>query len=240
MRLGLFSLLIAGLAFGLTDHLSAQPGGGRGGRDADLFGLLRMQSVQGEIELVDDQMEEIEMLQEEMWTEMRQKMSSIRDLAPEERREKFAELREEITERREEYQAKIEQVLLPNQLKRLKELQIQRVARRGDRGTIGILDNEEICEELGIDEATREKLEKKSEEVLKELTEKIKKLRAQAEDEILSVLSSDQRKKYREKIGATFDFGNERGAGIGGRRGRGGGDEGGRGRRGRGLQDRGD
>ena len=44
-----------------------------------------------------------------------------------------------------------------------------------------------------------------------ELEERIKKLTADAEEELLSVLSSDQRKKFREKIGTTFDFGEDAG-----------------------------
>ena len=198
-----------------------------------MLGLLRMESIQGEIELVDDQREEIEALQEEMWTEMRERMSSVRDLEPEERRERFAELRIEMEAQREQYQERIEAVLLPQQLKRLKELQVQSGARRSGQGSLGILQNEAILEELGIDAEKRKELEAKAEEVLAKLQTQIKKMKADAEEEILSVLSSEQRKKFREKVGESFDFDRDGEAGFGGRGGRGGGAEG-RGREGRG------
>ena len=238
----LSTMIVAGLALGMTGITSAQPGGPGGalggfggeGRGQDMLGLLRMESIQGEIELVDDQREEIEALQEELWSEMRERMSSVRDLEPEERRERFAELRTEMETQREQFQERIEAVLLPQQLKRLKELQVQSVARRSGQGSLGILQNETILEELGIDAEKREELEAKAEEVLAKLQTQIKKMKAEAEDEILSVLSSEQRKKFREKVGESFDFDSGNDAGFRGRGGRGGGPEGRGGRGGRG------
>ena len=216
------------LALCLADVASAQPGGGGRGRGGfgggnNWLGLLRMDSIQNEIELVDDQQQEIESLQEEMWTEMRENMAGMRDLEPEERRERFAELREEMEERQVEYQEKIEKVLLPMQLKRLKELHLQSQSRRNGDGAMGVLQNEDLLEELGISEEQKKELEEKAEEVRKDLEKKIKELRAKAEKEILSVLSSEQRKKFLEKVGESFDFGNNRGGfgRDGGRQGRG-------------------
>ncbi|MEM9412258.1 MAG: hypothetical protein AAGA30_14175 [Planctomycetota bacterium] len=223
------------LCFG--DFADAQRGGfggrgfgGRGGGN-NWMGLLRMESIQNEIELVDDQMEEIEGLQEEMWQEMQESMRGMRDLAPEERREQFAELREQMEVRQKDYQKQIEDVLLPMQVKRLKELHIQSQARRSGNGAVGVLQNENMLEELGIDDDQREKLEKKIEEVRKEIEEKIKDIRKEAEEDILSVLTSEQRKMFRAKVGETFDFGGDRDPGF--RRERGG-DRGERGRGGRG------
>ena len=210
-------------------------GGGFGGRGGGSWlALLRMESVQNEIELVDDQLEEIEGLQEEMWQEMQESMRGLRDLPMEERREQFAELRGQMEEKQADYEKQIEDVLLPMQVKRLKELHLQSRSRRSGNGAVGILQNDEMLEELGIDEEQKKKLEEKIEEVRKEVEKKIKEIRKEAEDDILSVLTSEQRKMFREKIGETFDFGSDRDPGF---RRRGGGDGGerggGRGRRGR-------
>ena len=56
--------------------------------------------------------------------------------------------------------------------------------------------------------------------------QKIAELRKKAEDKVLSVLSKDQRKMFREKVGETFDFGDANDPGL--RRGGGRGDRGGR------------
>ena len=79
-----------------------------------------------------------------------------------------------------------------------------------------------MLEELGIDEEQKKKLEEKIEEVRKEVEKKIKEIRKEAEDDILSVLTSEQRKMFREKIGETFDFGSDRDPGF---RRRGGGEQ---------------
>ncbi len=245
----LSTMMVAGFTLCMADFTSAQPGGPGGlgsaggfgggggeGRGQDMLGLLRMESIQGEIELVDDQREEIEALQEELWNEMRERMSSVRDLEPEERRIRFAELRTEMEAQREQYQERIEAVLLPQQLKRLKELQVQSATRRSGQGSLGILQNEAILEELGIDAEKRKELEAKAEEVLAKLQTQIRKMKADAEEEILSVLSSEQRKKFREKVGESFEFDRDGESGFGGRGGRGGGPEG-RGGRGGGRPD---
>lgn len=228
------SLFFACLAMCFADVASAQPGlerPGSRGRANDLMGLLRNESVKAELELIDDQKEEIDSIMETMWSEMREKMSQnrdMRDLSPEERRQRYAELREEMDERRQKYMEQISEVLLPNQLARLKQLGIQSSSRRYGTGAIAVLFNKDFLDELGIDEETQEKLKKKTEEVLKELEQEVSKLRKKAEEEILSVLPSDVKKKFRESVGDSFDFSGGRGQfgldgranGFQGRRGR--------------------
>ncbi len=216
-----FSLCVAEIA-----SAQGRGGGGFGRGTTGWLGLLRMESVQTEIELVDDQLDEIESLQEEMWESMQQEMRSLRDLPSEERRERFSDLRTQMQERQEEYQEKIEGVLLPMQVKRIEELHVQSQFRRYGNGAFGLLRNSDMLEQLGIDEDTKKKMEEKAEEVKKELDEKIAELRKKAEDKVLSVLSKDQRKMFREKVGETFDFGDANDPGL--RRGGGRGDRGGR------------
>ena len=239
MRIRVFATAIAAvcvLSICFADVASAQPGGrggfgGRGffGGNDGWMGLLRNESVMNEIELVDDQKEEIAAIQDELREEMRERMMEMRDVPREERREMFTEMREEMEERQVEIQKEIEKVLMPMQIKRLKELEVQRAAGRDGGGTMGVLNNADVLEELGVSDKQRKKLEEKAAELKKKLEEKIKKLRADAEEELLSVLSSEQRKKLRDKVGKTFDFGDE----FNRRGGRGGGrDRGDRGRRG--------
>ena len=147
-------MAVCALSLCITEIASAQGrrGGGFGrGGTAGWLGLLRMESVQNEIELVDDQLEEIESLQEEMWESMQEEMQSMRDLPPEERRERFAELRSEMEDRQAEYQEKIKNVLLPDQVKRVEELYVQSQFRRYGNGAYGLLHNQNMLDELGID-----------------------------------------------------------------------------------------
>ena len=195
------SVLMACCSVCFVDVASAQglqQSAGGGGRGNDLMNLLRNEMVQKELDLVDEQVEEIESVMEEMWSEMRErmgKMRDIRDLTPEERRDRYADIRKEMDDRRSKYQEEIDEVLLPNQLERLKQIGVQSRARRYGDGSIGVLQNKEFLAELGIDEETQEKLAKKTEEVLEKLQKQVVELRKKAEKEILGVLPSESRKK---------------------------------------------
>lgn len=198
--------MIAAISF--ADNADAQGLGSNRGNE--VMNLLRNEAVKSELELVDDQVQEIETIMEEMWAEMRErmgKMREFRDLTPEERREKYAEVREEMNERRKKYQEQVNDVLLPAQAARLKQLSVQSRARRTGDGALGVLQNSELLTELGIDEETQKKLKEKTEEVLKELKKKVDKLRKKAEEEILSVLPADKRKVFIEAVGTSFEFG---------------------------------
>ena len=220
----------------LTEVAMAQPffGGNNG-----WLGLLRNDTVMDEIELVDDQREEIEALEDEMRQEMRERMMELRDMDGGDRREMFAELREEMEERQTELQGEVEKVLMPMQLKRLKELEVQQTARRNGKGAMGVLANDDILDEIGVSDKQKEKLKEKAEELKKKIAERVKKMTEEAEEELLSILSSKQRTMLKEKMGEAFEFGEEfdrrggrggRGGGRGGGRDRG--DRGDRGRRG--------
>lgn len=202
------------LTTGFAEIASAQGRGGRGflgGFDGGYLSLLRNDAVMNEIELVDDQREELDLIQEEIRQEMRERMEEMRnsDMSWDERREIFTEMREEMQERQGDLQKQVEEVLLPGQIKRLKQLEVQNNARRNGNGRMGALSSDSMLEELGVDEKQKKKLEEKAAELKKKLQEKIKKLTSDAEEELLSVLSSEQRKKFMEKFGPAYEFGSD-------------------------------
>jgi len=230
------AILALGAVVSIADVGFAQRGGGRGfwgggAGGGGLSTLLRDSKVQEELELVEDQVADLEEIQSEMRQEMMEMFrggGGFRDLSDDERRERMEELRAKITERTKEMDEEIGQVLLPHQLTRLRELNFQSQIQRS--GTDGMADNESIIEALGITDEQKEKMKKAAEEASKKLEEKIQKLRQQAQDEVLAVLTPEQRKKFKELKGESFEFSNNRrGPNRGGLEGRRGGDRGGRG-----------
>ena len=222
----MLAALVAVLVF--ADISQAQRGGrgrGRGmfGAGGGMMRLLQNEQVREELQLVDDQMEEFEELQQELQDEMRSMFEGMRDLDRDERRQFFEDVRGKMEEKTKEYEKRMNEILLPHQVKRLKQIEMQ----MGNRG--GIANNSRLIEELGLEEGDVEKLKEKAAEVQKKLDEKIRKLRQQATDEIISVLSSEQQKKFKELMGEQFNMTQRRG-GPGGPGGRGGRDRGGRGR----------
>ena len=188
----------------VATDVSAQPGGGRGGRGGfgggGLTGLLRDSNVAKELELVDDQVEQIQEIGNGIGEKMRERFQELRNLPDDERREAFGSIAEEI---QEEIEKELSDVLLPHQMKRLKQIQMQQSLRGG--GANG-LTRGPLADELGITEEQIEELREKAEEVQEELQEEIRKLQEEAREEILTVLTPAQRRKYKELIGEPFEF----------------------------------
>ena len=230
LRKTIFAAIAALMCVCVASDAMAQ----RGGNDS-LLQFLGSDQVQKEIDLLDDQKEQIKEVQDEVRDIMREAFSGMRekfqDLSREERNDLMTELREQIKEDTEDAEKKVEEILVPHQLDRLKQLQLQSKMRRG--GTADAL-----ADALGLSEDEAEKLKEKEEEVKKELEEDIKKLREKALDKTLSVLPADKREKAKELIGEAFEQqrtrGGNRGGGGGARGGNRGGNRGGGGNRGRG------
>lgn len=211
----------------------AQPGGGRrqgqagpgmGGPGGPGMGgplqLLRLEQVQKEIELVDDQKTKLRELGEESAREMREAFSGMRDLNEEQRRERMEELRKKAQEREAELAKKIEAILLPHQLKRLKEISVQVQGIRA-------LNSAEVAKELGITEDQKAKMESIRREVtdqfaklreemqdlspeqrrerFREMGEKMRETQQQVEEKILNVLTAEQKEKFEALKGKKFD-----------------------------------
>ena len=243
--------VVALMMFGFVSQAEAQRGGGgRGGRDqSNELSLLGNEKVQEELELVDDQVQEIEELGDEMRTKMREMFSSRREdmqgASNEERREMWTEMQEELKEQYAELKPKVESVLLPAQVKRLAEIKMQATIRQSG-GLTSERGSQALKDQLNLTDDQIEAMKEKAAEVRETMAAKVAKLRKEAEAEVLSVLDSEQREKYKELMGESYDVdglfqrGGQRGGrggdAQGGRGGRGGGAQGGRGGRGGGDQ----
>jgi Spy/CpxP family protein refolding chaperone len=195
------------------------------------MGLLTDERVQQELELMDDQLEELRAIQEEAQSAMRDMFAEMGDANPEDRRQQMEGMREKIQERMSQYQEKVDAVLLPHQRDRLKQLTYQSEGRY--RGAGGALNNDRLLEELGVTGEQREKLNAALEKARQELQEKYAKMVRDAEEEVLDVLTAEQREQYRKLVGEPFEFGTPgRPGGERAERGERGGERGGRGDRG--------
>lgn len=231
-----FPLALAlGLVLCFVDMSFAQPGGGRGGRGGSQMGqifnnpimLLRNEKVAEELELVDDQMDELKELQEEAMSGMRDMFMGMRDMSQDEREEKM----EEVSDMMEKLKDDVNDILLPHQQKRLKQLNFQNQNRR--RGGTGVSGS--LAEELDISESQMEEMEEITAKGNEDIQKAVAKMREDIQKKVRGVLDSEQRKKWDELIGQEFDFGDRRSQWGGSQRGgdRGsdrGSDRGGRGR----------
>jgi hypothetical protein len=229
--------------------------GGGGGGDMTMT-LLRIEAVRTELEISPDQEEALTKMQEQGRPE--RPSGDFRNMDEEERTEFIAKIRKQAEERATKMKEQLEEVLFPEQLERLQEINIQLQG-------IAALRNAEVAKELKITDAQKKELEEvqaglmeKMREGMRELfssgsrdgiREKMEKMRDDMEGDVLGVLTSDQKKKFEEMKGEKFEmpegafgrggrggFGGRGGGEQGGRGGRGGGEQGGRGGRGGGEQ----
>ncbi|PQO25426.1 hypothetical protein C5Y96_24095 [Blastopirellula marina] len=157
-------------------------------------------------------MDDIRKLGEEMRNSMRDMFQGMRNASEDERREMFSKLQSA----REDVEKDLEKVLMPAQLQRLKQIQVQQQSR--GRGGVSFA-NPRIVEALGLSEAQLADLRDKAEELQNEMRAKVEELRKEADAELLQMLTPEQQKKWKEMMGEPFEMEQPRGGFQGGARG---------------------
>jgi Spy/CpxP family protein refolding chaperone len=234
--------VIAALA--LAANLQAQGPGGPGGRGVfggmgmgggGYLGLLRNEKVQKEIELVADQKEKIEKLAKETNDARREKMGDMSKLSREEMQKKWAEVGKEMQEEAAKTQKKVEEILLPHQVERLKQIQLQSMLQFGPGMALA---NPDVVKGLALTDDQQAKIKSINEETMKAMsemrpgggrpaTDEEREKRQKARDEfdtkrkesntkLLDVLTAEQKDKLEKMKGEKFDLSSLRPAGPGG------------------------
>lgn len=212
----LATLILVGTA--TTSAIYAQPGGGGGGRGqfggrgGGFFGgggggateslLLNSPQVQEALEIVPSQMKEIEELNAGMQEKLQSAFRDAQGGGEGDREARFDKIRDKMTEVANQYRSDLDKVLLPHQSKRLKQIAFQQEIR--GRGNVPNTDR--IGDALKLSEQQKEKLKAKAEEMEKKLREQIAKIRKDAEDELLTVLTADQQNQFKELSGEPFEL----------------------------------
>lgn len=196
-----------GMVVVLAASASAQRGGFRGG-DSTLR-LLRADEVLTELKVDADQKAEIAKILEASRGDRTR--PNLGDLSQEERRAKFAELREQAAKRAAETMTKIEGVLKPAQVKRLKQLGVQ---ARGARA----LTSKDVAESLKLSDAQQKEIAAAIEKSSAEMREafqggnrenarqKFTEIRKKLDEALMGVLTDDQKKEFNNLKGEAFDL----------------------------------
>jgi Spy/CpxP family protein refolding chaperone len=171
------------------------------------MGLVARDEVQQELQLVDEQKDKLKGITDEMRTKVRAQMGDIfrdmQNLSDDERAAKFGEIRTKMEALSAESEKQLEKVLLPHQMERLKQIDLQtKVQTRG----ASALTSGDVAKALNLTDEQREKLEKRAAEVQEELQAKIKQLQADARKKMLDVLTPDQQAQLEKMMGQQFDM----------------------------------
>ena len=179
------------------------PRGGFGGPGGKLM-MLQSEEVRKELEIVPDQQKELEKLRDEMRNQMRETFTGMRDLPEDQRRAAFDKMREKMREAAQEMEKKVNKVLLPNQIERLNQLDLQTQMRR--RGTDGALGSEAVVKALGITDAQKKQLQEVAAEAQKEMQATMEKAREEARKKVMAVLTPEQQNTLKKMIGEQFQM----------------------------------
>ena len=191
------------------------PGGFGGGRgpDGSMLGLLLIPEVNQELDLSDTQLGALVRLREQNRPEGRD--MDIRNMDREERREMFEKMQSERAAKQSEVEEQLEEILLPGQLDRLREISTQ------VRGA-AVLEDDRVREELGVTDDQMKELQTARQSMREEFgskmremfqggdfeaaREQMKTMREEGEKRVMSILTAEQRSKLDEMKGEPFEM----------------------------------
>jgi Spy/CpxP family protein refolding chaperone len=216
------TLLLAFVSVSVSTAQAEAPSGRRGFGDArgSLLGLLRLEQVQKELKLSEDQVTKVNEISEKLRAEMSEQYAGLRDIENmQERRAKMTELSNQLDEKA---RGQLREVLSREQMMRLFQIRLQ------VRGTLDALNNRWIAGRLELtdeqqkkaaelDKATQDKIseayaplrdlsQEERREKMGELRDKTTKLREDAEKKALELLTAEQKEAFEKMKGEKFEL----------------------------------
>ena len=136
-------------------------GGGGGG----LLPLLQSETVQKDLELTTEQVDKVKDLAKSAMKDLMPKLEGLRDLSQEDRRAKLKDLRPKLEAQGQETKKKIEAILTPKQMERLKGIRLQVLGA-------GAFNDPEVVKALNLTDEQTDKIKK----IVKETIDKVAEL----------------------------------------------------------------
>jgi len=151
--------------------------------------LIRLEHVQQELELTDDQKQRLEEAIRQYNEQSRTGWDDFRDLSPQERLDKMAEIRQRSSQRLDAFREQLEEILLPHQRQQLEGIAFRMRAQSA-------LANPKFRQQLGFDEGQ----ERAIQELRKELDERMRQLQREMLEKSLQVLTPEQRQQLEQQL----------------------------------------
>lgn len=219
MALGLAAAFVAAAQGQATEE--TRRGSGRGLSRGSLLSLLRLEQVQKELRLSEEQAAKVNKVTEELTAEMRKQYTTLREVEDrDQRRAKMTELADQFDGKVRE---QLRDVLAGEQMTRLYQIRAQ------VRAVVESLGSTYVAGRLKLTDEQKEKVArinkdmqaKRSElfgamrdatqEQRAEATEKLRKIRSDADKEALAVLTAEQSKAFQEMQGEKIELQMQRG-----------------------------
>jgi hypothetical protein len=187
--------------------------GGGGGGPGGLGALLQNESVQKELSIDKDQVEKVKEAVQQVQDKHKDEFAKLRDLSQEERRTKGRELNTTVST---ELLKAAGEVLKPDQIKRLKQIELQQIGAQA-------FSKPEVQTALSLKDDQKEKIKSITEASAKEMQElrqdranaqgnreKMTAIRKETTEKVQAVLTDDQKKAWKDLTGEPFQVVNTR------------------------------
>jgi hypothetical protein len=206
LALGLVALL-AGPALAQQERQRGG-GGGRGFGQFGLAGLVQMEPVQKELKLDQEQVTKVKDAVQKVQAKHQDDFAKLRDLPREEQQPKRQELTRTVNE---ETLKAISDILKPDQVKRLKQLELQQAgmvafSRPDVQKALNLTDEQKQKVRSIADAAGQEMRDIFQGGAAAGAQEKIAEMRKKTMEKIQGVLTDDQKKTWKELTGEPFAF----------------------------------
>ena len=170
------------------------------GATGSTLGLLSNEAIRNDLEMVDNQYEELQDLSSQI---QQRAAKQIRGLDFSDRDNLVSQIRKI----REQATSELNSVLLPHQLDRLRQIQMQALLQR--RSLVEVLTSNPVKSDLEITDQQSNELKEFEKVVQEDLAKEIAKLQEKARNRLLSKLNPTQEKQAKDMIGDVFIFKNE-------------------------------
>ncbi len=178
------------------------------GSGSQLFKLLANESVRNELQLTDAQYAGVKQINAESQKRMsdlfRANMTHSGKSGSSAVRIGGREVKEMMEANQLAAEEAVEEILLPEQLNRVRQLAYQ--VQIAQLGLGELLVNGKLGQEVGVHEDQKQHLTDRAAKIEAEARAAIKEIRARARAQLLSELAPDQRKKAEELLGEYFDY----------------------------------
>jgi Spy/CpxP family protein refolding chaperone len=201
LALGLV-VLLAGPA--LAQQRQRGPrGGGRGG----IAGLVENESVQKELKIDADQAAKVKEAIQKVQDKHKDEFAKLQDLGQDERRTKSRELNKVVSD---ECLTALNDVLKPEQIKRLKQIELQQAGaeaftRADVQKTLSLQDEQKEKIKTITDDAAKDMRELRQGGNAQGSRDKIAALRKETMEKVQAVLTDDQKKSWKDLTGDPFE-----------------------------------
>jgi Spy/CpxP family protein refolding chaperone len=205
-RTGVVIVVVCACVLAASWATAQPPKGGRGGGGMGMMGggmmsaaLLRSPQVQQELRFTEDQKQKLQ----EAGQQMAGDFAGLATMDPADRMKKMEELQKNISD-------KLSSLLTPEQNKRLKEIGLQ------VQGAAAVM-TPEVAQELGVTEDQKEKIRDAMTDMRtkagelrgtppEQMQAKVQQLRKDLDNQIMPILTPQQRQKLDEMQGAKIDI----------------------------------